>query len=100
MLHSFLNSNLDEQNIEFIQLDQENEHDDQLDWFNLKINLIIKFGEIKAKHWFPNEASFLETLDHNLRVVDTLSNGDIIKLEGTKLFNVAIYHHAALITSK
>ena len=43
MLHSFLNSNLDEEKIEFIQLDQENDDNDQLDWFNLKINLIIIF---------------------------------------------------------
>lgn len=71
----------------------------ELKWFKTKVNLIEAYAEIRKKLG-KSTAQLIDMLKHNLNVIDTLSNGDIIKLEGTKLFDtIVIYHHAAIISS-
>lgn len=74
--------------------------DSELDWYNLGLNLFEKYEKIRGKNSYTNEAEFIETLNHNLKEIDKLSNGDIIKLEGAKILGVVVYHHAAIMISK
>jgi hypothetical protein len=72
----------------------------QPDWHNLGINAVVEYDKFRKENPHSSMHDFLRVLSYNLKVIDTLQNGDIIKLEGTKLMNVVLYHHAAIISSK
>jgi hypothetical protein len=43
---------------------------------------------------------FKEIFEHNVKCIDSLENGDVLRLEGYKLFNLYVtYYHTLLITS-
>lgn len=96
VIHGFFNKNETTLNENSIRLDNES-----IGWFSLNLNIKEQYEKHKkGKTSYTSVGMFLETLDHNLRVIDTLDNGDIIKLEGIKLLDKIFYHHAAIITSK
>ena len=42
---------------------------------------------------------YLKVLNHNLNTINSLENGDIVKMEGFKVLNTfVLYHHTALLT--
>ena len=46
-----------------------------------------------------NAEEYLRTLIHNMSAIDTLTNGDVVKMEGYKIMDsLVLYHHTALVT--
>ena len=92
IIHGFLNKNETSLNENIVRLDEEDRY---IDWFSIDLNIKEQYEKhTKGKISYTR---FLETLNHNLRIIDTLKNGDIIKLEGVKLLDNILYHHAAII---
>jgi hypothetical protein len=70
------------------------------EWHNLNINVVVEYEKYRKKNSNVNMHDFLRILNHNLGVIDSLNNGDIIKLEGTKVLDIVLYHHAAIMLGK
>jgi hypothetical protein len=65
-------------------------------WNKCTANLMS--DQIEHKIDFNN---FKQIFQHNMKCVDSLKTGDVVKLEGYKLFDSYVtYHHTVLITSK
>ena len=55
------------------------------------ISKILQTYKIEPDH-------YLKVLKHNLNVINSLENGDIVKMEGFKVLNTfVLYHHTALV---
>ena len=67
---------------------------EEANWCKFQANIlkVLQTYEITPK-------PYLEVLKHNLNVINSLENGDIVKMEGFKVLNTfVLYHHTALVT--
>ena len=58
------------------------------------------FNIFKIKQDYKLDCNkFIEILRHNFQVIDSLEDGDVVSMEGYKIFDsFVLYHHTALIT--
>ena len=59
------------------------------------INLLKLFEESKLSF-----SDYLEMVNGNIIELDSLVDGDIVLMDGIKLINTPLYHHAALVYVK
>ncbi len=66
---------------------------EEANWCKFQANIfkILQTYKIEPDH-------YLKVLKHNLNVINSLENGDIVKMEGFKVLNTfVLYHHTALV---
>jgi hypothetical protein len=67
---------------------------DELNWCKFQTNVfkVMQTYKIEPDH-------YLKVLKHNLNSMNSLKNGDIVKMEGFKALDTfVLYHHTALVT--
>jgi hypothetical protein len=67
---------------------------DELNWCKFQTNMfkVMQTYKIEPYH-------YLKVLKHNLSTINSLENGDIVKMEGFKALDTfVLYHHTALVT--
>jgi len=68
--------------------------DSEVQWKKCNFN----FFKIKQDYNLDS-SEMIKIMEHNHGVIDSLEDGDVISMEGYKLFNeIVLYHHTALIT--
>jgi hypothetical protein len=89
--------------LDYIKINNDNKISLELfenNWFKLNTNIYDSY----KKHMKSNEnhqfKDLLDILTNNLKVIKTLNDGDIIRIEGTRLLEkYTLYNHAALVTN-
>lgn len=66
----------------------------QISWKKCNFNII----QIKQDYQIDSN-EFSNIFEHNCQVINSLKDGDVVKIEGYKVLNaIVLYHHTALIT--